>query len=609
MRIKWLSTIRVLGMLFVLLYHFYLSRFPGGFVGVDLFFTLSGYLTTALFLDEYARHQTIDFKRFFKRRFYRIFPPVVLTLLVTTPFALLVRNDFIAGIGQQLMAALGFMTNFFELLAGASYENQFTPHLFLHTWSLAIEVHFYLIWALIIWKIARFAKTLGQLRGILFLTSSGLFLISFLAMFISSFFVNSFSTIYFATWTHIFPFFLGSILASLTGLKSLTRPFERVIAKWNLTHTLAVLAAGLGLELLLLLVLKFDSIWTYLFGFLLSSLATAAMIYAARVLHEKTETVKEPAVLIFFSNISYGIYLFHWPFYIIFSQVLNHTLAVLLTLTFSILFASLSFYLLEPFLAGKKGQVFDIELDLRPYARWIWATATSLLVVALGISLFAPALGNFERESLINNLYQSNNRMGQTLQLAQRGKASSFEVTEGLTIIGDSVTLRSTEQLTALFPAAFIDAQGSRNVAQAAEILQNNIDNQALMKDVVIATGVNIVYSYKEDLENIISILPNGHHLILVTPYDGNSAQYSDPVAEQYANYVRELAKNYDFIAVADWNTVAKNNPQIWVGTDNIHYGSNHETTVEGARLFAQTIKSALEQVEKQPVKNIGNSD
>ncbi|MGT2950486.1 acetyltransferase [Streptococcus cuniculi] len=609
MRIKWFSTIRVLGMLFVLLYHFYISFFPGGFVGVDLFFTLSGYLTTALFLDEYAKHQAIDFKRFFNRRFYRIFPPVVLTLLVTTPLALLVRNDFIAGIGRQVMAALGFMTNFFEILSGNSYENQFTPHLFLHTWSLAIEVHFYILWALIIWGITKRVKTLGQLRGTVFLTSSGLFLISFLAMFISSFFVKSFSTIYFATWTHIFPFFLGSMLASLTGLKTLTRPFEKVMAKWDLKQTLSVIVGGLVVELLLLFFFKFDSILTYLFGFLLSSTATAIMIYGARVLHEKTENIQEPAILLFFSNISYGIYLFHWPFYTIFSQLLNHTLAVLFTLIFSTVFATLSFYLIEPYLAGRTGKLLGLEMDLKPYAKWIWATAATLLVATIGISLFAPRLGNFERESLVNNLYQADNRMGQTKQLAQRGKASSFEVTEGLTIIGDSVTLRSTEQLNAFFPDAFIDAQGSRNVNQAADILQNNIDNHALMKNVVIATGVNVIYSYEEDLERIISILPNGHHLILVTPYDGNSAQYSDPVAEKYANHVRELAKKYDFIAIADWNTVARNNPQIWTGTDNIHYGSTHETTVEGATLFAQAIKSALEQVETQPVKNVGTSE
>lgn len=396
------------------------------------------------------------------------------------------------------------------------------------------------------------------------------------------------------------------MLASLTGLKTLTRPFERAIATWDLKRILALMAAGLGVELLLLVFLKFDSIWTYLIGFLLSSLATAMMIYAARILHAKTKKVKEPALLLFFSNISYGIYLFHWPFYTIFSQLLSHGLAVLVTLLFSTLFATLSFYLIEPYLAGKNGKFWNLEFDLKPYAKWIWATAATLLLTTIGVSLFAPRLGNFERESLVNNLYQARERMGQTQQLAQRGKATSFEVGEGLTIIGDSVTLRSIEQLNTFFPDAFIDAQESRNVAQAAEILQNNINNHALMKDVVIATGVNIVYNYEEELDNIISILPNGHHLVLVTPYDGNSAQYSDSVAEKYATYARELAKKYDFIAIADWNTVAKNNPQIWTGSDNIHYGSNHDTIVEGATLFAQTIKSALEQVEKQPVKNVG---
>ncbi|MBF0777199.1 acyltransferase family protein [Streptococcus cuniculi] len=604
MRIKWFSTIRVLGMLFVLFYHFYILFFPGGFIGVDLFFTLSGYLTTALFLDEYAKHQAIDFKGFFKRRFYRIFPPVVLTLLLTTPLALLVRNDFIAGIGRQLMATLGFMTNFFEILSGNSYENQFTPHLFLHTWSLALEVHFYLLWALIIWGITRLAKTLGQLRGMVFLASSGLFLISFLAMFISSFFVSNFSTIYFATWTHIFPFFLGSTLASLTGLKKLTRPFERVIEKWDVKQTLAVFAAGLTVELLLLFFLPFDSIWTYLVGFLLSSSATAVMIYAARILHEKTENITEPAILLFFSNISYGIYLFHWPFYTIFSQVLSHTLAVFLTLIFSILFASLSFYLLEPYLAGKNGRLWNVEFDLKPYTKWIGATATAFLLVTLGISLFAPRLGNFERESLISNLYQAERQLTTTRSAAENAQATDYNVEKGTTIIGDSVSLRANTGIQNILPEAHLDGAISRNLSEASHLIQLYTTSHSLKENVVIALGTNTSDNYQELLDELVSRFPKGHRLIFVTPYDGNNAS-EQALTYQIGQYERNLASKYDYISIADWYQTAIENPQIWINTDLVHF--NLET--EGATLFAQTIQAALEQVEKQPVKNVGSSE
>lgn len=168
MRIKWFSFIRVTGLLLVLLYHFFKHTFSGGFVGVDIFFTFSGYLITALLIDEYVSKQTIDVVAFFRRRFYRIVPPLVLLILLTIPFTFLVKSDFIAGIGQQIAAALGFTTNSYELLTGSSYESQFIPHLFVHTWSLAIEVHFYLLWGLLVWLLAKKGYSQKKLEAFCF---------------------------------------------------------------------------------------------------------------------------------------------------------------------------------------------------------------------------------------------------------------------------------------------------------------------------------------------------------------------------------------------------------------------------------------------------------
>ena len=183
MRIKWFSLVRITGLLLVLLYHFFQKFFPGGFIGVDIFFTFSGFLITALLIDEFARHQKIDLKGFLKRRFYRIVPPLVFMVLLVMPFTFLVRRDFIAGIGTQIAAVFGFVTNFYEMLSGGSYESQFIPHLFIHTWSLALEVHYYVLWALLAWFLAKKAKTVGQYRGLIFLSSVGLFLVSFMTFY------------------------------------------------------------------------------------------------------------------------------------------------------------------------------------------------------------------------------------------------------------------------------------------------------------------------------------------------------------------------------------------------------------------------------------------
>lgn len=599
MKIKWLSLIRVIGLVFVLLYHFFIKNFPGGFVGVDLFFTLSGYLTTALLIDEFSKNNKIDIFGFFKRRFYRILPPLVLTILLVLPLTLLIRNDFRANIGSQVAAALGFMTNFFEIFAGGSYENQFAPHLFVHTWTLAIEVQYYILWAGFIWFMAKISNSVGQLRGTIFLTSSSLFILSFLAMFVSSFFTDNFSSIYYSSFTHTFPFFLGGILATIAGVNNTTIQFHQLVEKLSLIKTLAIFAGGLAIELILLFTLQFSSIWTYLVGLLLSSLATAAMIFSARILHEKTESAKEPQFILFLANISYGIYLFHWPLVIIFTQLTNGTIAAILSFIFSTILATISFYIFEPFVAGKVGQLFGLPIDLKPYKKWIQISFSTLALIGLGICLFAPKLGSFEHENMISSIYQAQTQMNTTRSAAENVKATGFEIQKGITIFGDSVTVRASSALKSSLPDAQIDGTVSRNLTEISKLITLYKQNNTLKETVVVALGTNTADNYQELLEQLVNEFPKGHRLIFVTPYDGNFTP-SNSIAYQTGKYERELAEKHDYISIADWYQVAKDNPAIWINTDLVHF--NLETN--GAELFAETIKNAIDSTANGPIKN-----
>ncbi len=599
MKIKWLSLIRVIGLVFVLLYHFFIKNFPGGFVGVDLFFTLSGYLTTALLIDEFSKNNKIDILGFFKRRFYRILPPLVLTILLVLPLTLLIRNDFRANIGSQVAAALGFMTNFFEIFAGGSYENQFAPHLFVHTWTLAIEVQYYILWAGYIWFMAKISNSVGQLRGTIFLTSSGLFILSFLAMFVSSFFTDNFSSIYYSSFTHTFPFFLGGILATIAGVNNTTIQFHQLVEKLSLIKTLAIFAGGLAIELILLFTLQFSSIWTYLVGLLLSSLATAAMIFSARILHEKTEGAKEPQFILFLANISYGIYLFHWPLVIIFTQLTNGTIAAILSFIFSTILATISFYIFEPFVAGRVGQLFGLPIDLKPYKKWIQINFSTLALIGLVICLFAPKLGSFEQENMISSIYQAQTQMNTTRSAAENVKATGFEIQKGITIFGDSVTVRASSAIKSSLPDAQIDGTVSRNLTEISKLITLYKQNNTLKETVVVALGTNTVDNYQELLEQLVNEFPKGHRLIFVTPYDGNFTP-SNSIAYQTGKYERELAEKHDYISIADWYQVAKDNPAIWINTDLVHF--NLETN--GAELFAETIKNAIDSTANGPIKN-----
>lgn len=604
MRIKWFSLIRITGLLLVLLYHFFQTLFPGGFFGVDVFFTFSGFLITSLLLEEYGQKGQIDLLGFFRRRFYRIFPPVVLMILVTIPFTFLVRQDYVAGIGSQIAGVLGFMTNFYEMLTGGSYESQFIPHLFVHNWSLAVEVHYYILWGLAVWFLSKRAKSSGQLRGTVFLLSSAAFIISFLSMFIGSFIVSSYSTVYFSSFTHVYPFFLGSVLATLVGVRQTTTLVKRLNNTWDLKQTLLVFGAGLGVLLLLTFFVKFTYLFAYLIGFLLASLAALAMILATRVLHEKTPNIEEPKVISFLADTSYAVYLFHWPFYIIFSQLMSNLPAVILTTVFSYLFATLSFYVIEPLIAGKTTGLLQKAKEI-PHIKTIFASSSGILtLITLIVMIIAPQVGAFETDLTVNGLKQAQTNLTRTKTVADQTEASRYNIADGVSIIGDSVTLRATPGLQEVLPDAQTDGQVSRNTKQANAIMLNNSQNKALPKIVVIATGVNNPEDYKADIDSLVTNLPKGHQLVLVTPYEGDTSQETQPYVEQYASYAREVAQKYPYIEIADWNQVSKDHPDIWKGTDQVHFGNDNTKLEEGAKLYAETIASAIKALADKPVKS-----
>lgn len=600
MRVKWFSLVRITGLLLVLLYHFFQKAFPGGFIGVDIFFTFSGFLITSLLIDEFAGNKGIDIKGFLRRRFYRIVPPLVLMILVVMPFTLLIRRDFVAGIGTQIAAAFGFMTNFYEILSGGNYESQFIPHLFVHTWSLALEMHYYILWGLATWYLAKKSKNVGQFRGVIFLVSSALFFISFLSMFVRGFFSSNFSVIYFSSFTHIFPFFVGSVLATVSGVSDLGAPFHKIEQALDLKKTFYLLGGSFVALLLLTFLLRFDNLLTYLFGFLLATVFSVVMILATRVLHEKTPHVDEPPIITFIADTSYGVYLFHWPFYIIFSQLMGNGLAVLLTTILSLAFAAGSFYLLEPTLAGKEPKVFGLKMNIKQITIPVFYSLIPFTLITLIIMMTAPKIGAFEENLLVNGLNQADNKMQITRTQVDHATASQYNVTKGTTVIGDSVALRASEWLKQAMPEAQVDAVVSRNLASGLEVYQTDISNKVLLENVVLALGANTVDNYESLLNQFIAKLPKGHRLILVTPYDGRTAHDGTSIAVKTRQYELELAKKYDYVFVADWYQVAIEHPEIWYGTDYVHFGSESTTITKGGELYAQTVKQTIEEATKK---------
>ena len=605
MRIKWFSLIRITGLICVLLYHFFQMRYTGGFIGVDIFFTFSGYLITALALDEFSRSNKFAMRDFYYRRVMRILPPLILMICLVLPFTLLVGKDYITDLFHQIAVALGFVTNLFEIDTGGTYESRFIPHLFVHTWSLAIEVQFYLIWGFVLYLLTKVTATVEQFRKRVFLSSTALAIGSALVMYLRAQQLTEFSPIYFSSIAHIFPFFVGSMLGALAGIQDLMPAFSANLAKhWTKTRALLFMSANLICLFILAYCLRFDQRETYMFGFLLASLFAAGAILGANILHRKTPDTKEPFIFGYLADISYSVYLFHWPLFVIFSKLYSNWVAALITTILSVLFASVSYYFIEPLLRGKSVEVLDKKLEFKH----IMAPLGGFLTLAIGFGVFlclqAPKISSLEQSLLLGGIQQDVGKLDMAYAKATAPKnepsvapAQNTDIPAGTTIIGDSVTLGSRSYLLEHMQDVDIDAEGNRTMNLAYDVLMNLQNTGQLRKNVVMCIGTNSLDDYQEQTQKVIDDLKPGHHLIFITPHDGHAdSSYN---SYKLGGWERTLPKKYDFITIGDWDEVARAHPEVFEGTDGTHFGGRENAS----QLYLECIQDALKRAEKTPVK------
>jgi peptidoglycan/LPS O-acetylase OafA/YrhL len=314
--LKWLNSMRALGVLLVLVYHFFPSFLPGGFIGVDLFFVVSGYLITSLLIRESESAGRIRLGAFYRRRWRRLFPAICGMLLLCLPLSLLISPDFRVDVARQCAAALSWTTNYYEILTGQSYEAQLLPHLFIHTWTLSVEMQYYLIWGAVMLCIAVFAKGRRGQRVTLLIAAVVLFILSALWMNRLAAEASDPSVAYMSTQSHFFPLMAGSAFAAvggfapLSGLKKLTAlPFYRPLS-------LGMIAAGIAFIVWLSFDFSFGDPRVYAWGIAAVSLVSGGIILLAGG-WQGLSSREEWKLTNYIGLRSYSIYLFHWPFLIL----------------------------------------------------------------------------------------------------------------------------------------------------------------------------------------------------------------------------------------------------------------------------------------------------
>ncbi|MEO7060002.1 MAG: acyltransferase [Lapillicoccus sp.] len=207
--IEGLDGLRALAIAAVVAYHLDPTWLPGGFLGVDVFFVVSGFLITTLLVRESARPGGIAFGRFWVRRARRLLPALVVCVGVCVLVARLVHPDLLVHLGRQVVGALTFSTNWVEISAGSSYFDQTAPQLFMNMWSLAVEEQFYLVWPLVVAGLVAAALRprvrVGMTLGVAAL-STALMAWGFVAG-------QDPTRVYYGTDTHVMGLMLGAALA------------------------------------------------------------------------------------------------------------------------------------------------------------------------------------------------------------------------------------------------------------------------------------------------------------------------------------------------------------------------------------------------------------
>jgi peptidoglycan/LPS O-acetylase OafA/YrhL len=388
-----LDGIRALAVLAVVAFHLDLSWAPGGMLGVGVFFTLSGYLITDLLLDHWQRHLNLGLGTFWLHRARRLLPALFVMLAVVSVWVALLDSDQLAAVRTQVFAAALYLSNWSTIAEHGSYFARFAAPLPLdHLWSLAIEEQFYLIWPWLLWLWIWIFRTRGRLAMVTLIAAVA----SAVAMSLLYHPGYDPTRVYEGTDTRAFGLLVGAALAIVWPSRGL-RPGIPASARNTLDGIGVVGLIGIAL-----LVWRTSSYSHFLYptGFVLLSVATAAVV--AAVVHPASRL--GPALgwrpLRWVGVRSYGIYLWQWPIIALTSPVGGGASwwVAGLQVASTMAIAALSWrYVEEPVRHGALGRLWRRvrsgagRLDLRRRALAISGTALALVLPVLGLTGILPA--------------------------------------------------------------------------------------------------------------------------------------------------------------------------------------------------------------------------
>ncbi|MGO9782446.1 MAG: acyltransferase family protein [Streptosporangiaceae bacterium] len=382
-----LDGLRALAVLAVIAYHLHLGWAPGGMLGVGVFFTLSGYLITDLLLGQHEATGTLQLADFWRRRARRLLPALTVLLAVVAAWVTLLDRPQLSALRGVVLAAVGYVTNWWLIAQHSSYFAQFGPPSPLgHLWSLAVEEQFYLVWPWLLWLGLRWARGRPGTRSRLAAATVLLAALSAIEMALLYRPGYDPTRIYDGSDTRAFALLIGAALAFAWPSRHLrggiTSGARRILDGAGIT--------GLAVIVVLICCTNEYSAFLYRGGMVLLSVATALVVGAAASPASRVGRALGWGPLRWLGVRSYGIYLWHYPIIVLTTPASGRdTLARgALQVAASIGVAELSWqYIEEPVRRGAVGRYLAraraARWDLRAAGRRVWIPAAGAGVVCL----------------------------------------------------------------------------------------------------------------------------------------------------------------------------------------------------------------------------------
>ena len=565
--------LRAIAVAAVLLFHLGVKWIPGGFLGVDLFFVISGYVITRLILDSIESANGLDLREFYWARVRRLYPGLISLIIGALVISATIAPDAIKRIISDLPFVLTGSNNWHLVALHQDYfATSGRPPLLQHTWSLAVEAQFYAVWPFVlyfIWlkygkkNVARAALLIALLSGV------ALFLFSLKVESANS---GRISHIYFGSDTHSLGLFLGSALAVSWIPRNLTA---------NITQRAQDFIDGIGLIGLFGLLASFlfineSNATLYRAAFPLAGLFGCATIISLVHPASRFAPILSSKVLMWIGHRSYGIYLWHWVIFQVTrpsvdlaagSAIALDVARILLVLAL----ADISLRYIE--VPIRRGVVQTWIRGIKYRGKVIQKRQRIFVAVCIalisGVTLASGATAWYRNDHAVVIVKEDTKLEAPVISAANKG----------IWLTGDSVILGIKNKLAEKKSLALVNARVGRQIWELIDVVKAD---QHLVPDSVVVLDVgNNNAIVREDMVKLMDLLKNQPRIILVNT--------SVPRAWKDENnkIINEVIQNYPQTTLVDWHEISLNHPEFFA-PDGVHLNEN------GSNVYVAAILEAL---------------